>query len=67
MDKIRRNRRGETVMVTFRFPKELYVRLPVQRAPNAGKEAGVSAYLRGRLIEAVERDLATAAVDAQVA
>ena len=67
MDRRNRTKRGETVMVTFRFPKELYDRLPVQRAPNAGKEAGVSAYLRGRLIEAVERDLSSAEVDAQAA
>ena len=58
MDQNKQNRRRETVMVTFRFPKELYDRLPVQKATNAGKEGGISAYLRRHMIASVERDLA---------
>ena len=55
------NRRGESIMLTFRFPKSLYEALPVKPAPNAGVSAGRSGYLRRLLVEAVERDLAAAA------
>ena len=58
MEQNRHRQRGETRMVTFRMSKELLDRIPVKRAPNAGKEAGLSGYLRSLLIEAVERDLA---------
>lgn len=51
-------RRGESVMVSLRIPKELYDRLPVEKAYNAGKEGGISAFLRRHMIESVERELA---------
>lgn len=55
------HRRGESVMLTFRFPRELYEALPVKPAPNAGVPAGRSGYLRRLLVEAVERELAAEA------
>ena len=55
------HRRGESIMLTFRFPKALYESLPVKPAPNAGVPAGRSGYLRRLLVEAVERDLAAEA------
>ena len=55
------HRRGESVMVSFRIPKQFYDRLPVQKAYNAGKEAGVSAYLRRHMLESIERELAATA------
>ena len=67
MHRSKEYRRADTVMVTFRFPRELYDRLPVEPAPNAGKAAGISGYLRPLLIEAVKRDLATAEVSEQAA
>ena len=59
MEQNRQHRRGESVMLTFRFPRSLYEALPVKPAPNAGVPAGRSGYLRRLLVEAVERDLAT--------
>ena len=61
MKQDKEHRRGESIMLTFRFPKSLYEALPVKPAPNAGVPAGRSGYLRRLLVEAVERELAAEA------